>query len=40
MAAHDLSKAPPNAVTHNRATECLLDAEAETAQGQAIGAEE
>ena len=38
MAAHDLADAPPDAIAHYRAAERFLDAEAETALRQLIGA--
>ena len=38
MAAHDLSQAPPDTITHYRATQGLLDAEAKTALRQFVGA--
>jgi hypothetical protein len=38
MAAHDLADAPPDAIAHDRAAERFLDAEAETALRQLVGA--
>jgi hypothetical protein len=38
MAAHDLADAPPDAIAHYRASERFLDAEAETAPRQLVGA--
>ena len=40
MAAHDLSNSPPHAVAHHRAAQRLLDAEAEAAHRQFVGAKE
>jgi hypothetical protein len=37
MTANHFAQAPSHAVTHDRAAECLFDAEAEAAQGQFIG---
>jgi hypothetical protein len=38
VAAHDLSQAPPDTITHYRATQGLLDAETKTALRQFVGA--
>src|SRR2546422_9740476 len=38
VAAHDLSQAPPDTITHSRAAQGLLDAEAKTALRQFVGA--
>jgi acetyl esterase/lipase len=38
MAAHDLADAPPDTIAHHRAAERFLDAEAETALRQLVGA--
>jgi hypothetical protein len=38
MAAHDLADAPPDAIAHYRAAERFLNAEAETAPRQLVGA--
>jgi hypothetical protein len=38
MAAHYLSCAPPDAIAHHRAAEFFLDAEAESAVRQLVGA--
>jgi hypothetical protein len=40
MAAHHLANAPPDTITHHRATQGLLDAEAEAALRQLIRAKE
>jgi len=40
VAAHDLAQAPPDSIAHYRAAQGLLDAEAETALRQFVGAEE
>jgi hypothetical protein len=40
MAAHDLTQAPPDTITHRRAAQRFLDAEAKTALRQFVGAEE
>src|SRR5260221_1679294 len=38
MAAHDFPHAPPDAIAHHRAAECLLDAESEAAVRQLVRA--
>jgi hypothetical protein len=38
MTTNGVSQAPPNTISHYRAAERLLDAEAEAALGQLIGA--
>jgi hypothetical protein len=38
MAAHDFPHAPPDAIAHHRAAECLLDAESEAAMRQLVRA--
>jgi hypothetical protein len=38
MAAHDLPRAPPDAIAHYRAAEFFPDAEAEPAMRQLVGA--
>jgi len=40
VAAHDLAQAPPDTIAHYRAAQGLLDAEAESALRQFVGAEE
>jgi len=40
VAAHDLAQAPPDSIAHHRAAESLLDADAEAALRQFIGAKE
>src|SRR6266481_7953696 len=39
VAAHDLAQAPPDPIAHYRSTQSLLDAEAESALRQFVGAE-
>src|ERR1700732_2779083 len=38
MAAHDFPPAPPDAIAHHRATQCLLDAESKAAVRQLVRA--
>ncbi len=38
MAAHDFPHAPPDAIAHHRAAQCLLDAESEAAVRQLVRA--
>jgi len=40
MAAYDLAKPAPNPIAHHRSAERFLDAEAEAAHGQLVGAKE
>src|SRR5229473_3698198 len=40
VAAHDFAQAPPDTIAHYRSTQSLLDAEAESALRQFVGAEE
>ena len=40
VAAHDFPQSPADAVAHHRAAECLLDTEAETAQGKFVATDE
>jgi hypothetical protein len=40
MAAHHLAQASPNAIAHHRASRRFLDAEAESALRQFVGAKE
>src|SRR5713226_3739938 len=40
VAAHDLAQAPPDTIAHYRPAQSLLDAEAESALRQFVGAEE
>jgi hypothetical protein len=39
VAAHDLAQAPPDTIAHYGSTQSLLDAEAESALRQFVGAE-
>jgi hypothetical protein len=38
MAAHDFPHAPPDAIAHHRATQCLLDAESKAGVRQLVRA--